>query len=445
MKHRFLFVIIVLMVVTGITVSLYILKEGNSVSIPEHTTEINRHLLRLQETWDEVKTHNGDWIDKDKTYDYVIIDTDGRVIVFTRRDIAKNIASATSNFDIIRDIEVDGKVVGRLIVDNSMIEQMEDNNLRLVIVIALMIIVLILIFTIYYFFLYRRMVKPFDKLNDFAVRVAGGDLDTPLDMDRDHIFGGFTEAFDIMREELKSSREREEAALRSRKELVAELSHDIKTPVASIKAMAEVMSLTAKTDAERETIAAIDGKADQIDRLISNLFHATLEELEQLEVKVEEVDSTELVRMVKEADHLKKVGTLDIKDAVLLGDKMRLNQVISNIIYNSYKYADTEITVSSRFDKTESSQNGSDGTVNTRKTTSENYLVIEISDKGGGVPDDEIDVIMEKFHRGSNSAGKDGSGLGLYISNYLMEKMGGGLSCRNGEDGLIVTLRIRVA
>ena len=77
MKHRFLFVIIVLMVVTGITVSLYILKEGNSVSIPEHTTEINRHLLRLQETWDEVKTHNGDWIDKDKTYDYVIIDTDG--------------------------------------------------------------------------------------------------------------------------------------------------------------------------------------------------------------------------------------------------------------------------------------------------------------------------------------------------------------------------------
>ena len=433
------------MVVTGITVSLYILKEGNSVSIPEHTTEINRHLLRLQETWDEVKTHNGDWIDKDKTYDYAIIDTDGRVIVFTRRDIAKNIASATSNFDIIRDIEVDGKVVGRLIVDNSMIEQMEDNNLRLVIVIALMIIVLILIFTIYYFFLYRRMVKPFDKLNDFAVRVAGGDLDTPLDMDREHIFGGFTEAFDIMREELKSSREREEAALRSRKELVAELSHDIKTPVASIKAMAEVMSLTAKTDAERETIAAIDGKADQIDRLISNLFHATLEELEQLEVKVEEVDSTELVRMVKEADHLKKVGTLDIKDAVLLGDKMRLNQVISNIIYNSYKYADTEITVSSRFDKTESSQNGSDGTVNTRKTTSENYLVIEISDKGGGVPDDEIDVIMEKFHRGSNSAGKDGSGLGLYISNYLMEKMGGGLSCRNGEDGLIVTLRIKVA
>lgn len=447
MKHRFLFVIIVLMVVTGIAVSLYILKEGNNVRIPEHTTEINRHLLRLQETWDEVKAHDNDWIDKDKTYDYVIIDTDGRVIVYTRRDMAKSLASATSNFDIIRDIEVDGKVVGRLIVDNSMIEQMEDNNLRLVIVIAMMIIVLMIIFTIYYFYLYRRMVKPFDKLNNFAERVAGGDLDTPLEMDRDHIFGGFTEAFDIMREELKNSREREEAALRSRKELVAELSHDIKTPVASIKAMAEVMSLTAKTDAERETIAAIDGKADQIDRLISNLFHATLEELEQLEVKVEEVDSTDLVRMVKEADHLKKVGTLDIKDAVLLGDKMRLNQVISNIIYNSYKYADTEIMVSSyfakqEFDSLDDSAAKDDGS-NDKRT--ENYLIVEISDKGGGVPDDEIDVIMKKFHRGSNAAGKDGSGLGLYISNYLMEKMGGGLSCRNGEEGLIVTLRIKVA
>ena len=59
------------------------------------------------------------------------------------------------------------------------------------------------------------------------------------------MLGSFTESFDIMREELKASREREEKAVKSRKELVAQLSHDIKTPVSSIKAMTDVMSLTA--------------------------------------------------------------------------------------------------------------------------------------------------------------------------------------------------------
>ena len=429
MNKRFLFVITILLILTGITIALFILKEGNKLATPEHTTEINRHLLRLRDNWDEVDRYDNALVEKDRDYDYCILDVDGRVIMYTRTDIAKSVSSATSNYDIIRDIEVNGRIVGRLIVDNNLIEQLDKQNIQLVLMIVITILVLILILIIYFFYLYRTLVKPFKKLNNFAVRIAAGDLETPLEMDREHVFGSFTEAFDIMREELKRSREREEAAVRSRKELVAELSHDIKTPVASIKAMSEVMNLTAKSDSERETIAAIEGKADQIDKLISNLFHATLEELEQLEVSVEELSSTELIRMFKEADHMKKISSLDIKDAVILGDMMRLDQVISNIIFNSYKYADTEIQVISEFETRDRDR----------------YFVIEISDKGGGVPDDEIELIMEKFRRGSNASGKEGSGLGLYISNYLMEKMGGGMSCRNGEEGLIVTLRIKIA
>ena len=435
------FIILLTISIIVLIIPVFLMKR-QTIDVQElDVVEVNELLFEIEKNWDSTSKSYPEC-----SFGYAILNEDEELIYSRRGEHqASSIVSATKERDVMRDIIVDDQKVGTLIIYNYIndIEYMVGQKmLKNYFVAAGFVLVLILATFIW---IWVRVVMPFDKMKDFATAVSSGDLDRPLEMDKGNVFGAFTESFDIMREELKSSREREEAALRSRKELVAELSHDIKTPVASIKAMAEVMSLTAKTDAEKETIAAIDGKADQIDRLISNLFHATLEELEQLEVKVEEVDSTELVRMVKEADHLKKVGTLDIKDAVLLGDKMRLNQVISNIIYNSYKYADTEITVSSRFDKTESPQNGSDGTVNTRKTTSENYLVIEISDKGGGVPDDEIDVIMEKFHRGSNSAGKDGSGLGLYISNYLMEKMGGGLSCRNGEDGLIVTLRIKVA
>ncbi|SEF99054.1 Signal transduction histidine kinase [Eubacterium ruminantium] len=438
MKKRFFIVILIMLILTGAGISLYIQKEASSIKVPVHTTEINRHLLRLQEDWKEVEQHNNEKIVKDKSYDYVIIDKSGRVIMYTKSKMAKSIASATSDFDIIRNIEVNGSFAGSLIVENNMMEQYEQKNNRIVLIIVLLIVILAVIFASYYFYLYRRMVKPFRKLNEFAVRVSGGDLDTPLEMDREHIFGEFTEAFDIMREELKNSREREEAAVRSRKELVAELSHDIKTPVASIKAMADVMSLTAKDDMERETIAAINGKADQIDKLISNLFHATLEELEQLEVNADDVDSTDITRMLVDADYLKKIKEMDIQDAVVKGDKMRLNQVISNIIYNSYKYADTDIRVTSRFEEGEPANGKKDEFKN-------DYLIIEIADKGGGVSKDEIELIMEKFRRGSNSKGKDGSGLGLYISKYFMERMGGGISCRNGDGGFIVTLRIKVA
>lgn len=120
-----------------------------------------------------------------------------------------------------------------------------------------------------------------------AERIAAGELDTPLEMDKDNIFGAFSESFDIMREELKAEREREQEAVRSRKEMIASLSHDIKTPVASIKAMADVMELTADTPDERSTLHAINEKADCIDRLVSNLFHATLEELNRLPVSAE--------------------------------------------------------------------------------------------------------------------------------------------------------------
>lgn len=437
MKVRYLIIYLVLLLGVGVYGCYYIMSGSFSDELPTHTTEINRCLIRLGDEWDAISSKDGELIAKDENFDYSVIDSSGKLLIHTREDISDTISAATSNYDIIRDITENEIVVGKLIVHNPKKEQEAEVNRKIATFLGIMILSTVIVFILYYVYLNYRVIAPFGKLKRFASRIASGDLDTPLEMDRGHVFGAFTESFDIMREELKASREREEAAVRSRKELVAELSHDIKTPVASIKAMADVMSLTAKDDAERDTIASINSKADQIDGLISNLFHATLEELEQLEVRPEEMNSTDIVQMVKEADYLKKVSALDVKDAVIFADSLRLNQVISNIISNSYKYADTEISVASHFEK-------SHGDIDQAEAT-KNYLVIEVSDKGGGVPEDELETIMQKFKRGSNTNGKDGSGLGLYISSYLMEKMEGGLSVKNADGGLTVGVRIRIA
>ena len=425
----------IIFICAGIAVCLSVAKGDHSGVYSADATAVNRLIASVEKNWDDISMKQEEQVPSEGSLDYTVIGMDGQVYIYSKTDMAQTISAATGHYDIIRDIETEDGIVGRMIIHNPTTDNEMARNRNTAIIIGAMFAAMLMIMLMYFIYISRSVVGPFAGMKSFAQRIASGNLDTPLEMDKGHIFGEFTEAFDIMREELKASREREEAAVKSRKELVAQLSHDIKTPVASIKAMADVMSLTAKDDMERETISAINGKADQIDKLISNLFHATLEELEQLDVNTEEISTKDIAKMISEADYLKKVASPEIKDAVIIGDSVRLNQVISNIIYNSYKYAATDITVTSRFEKQESAESGTD----------KSYLVIEIADKGGGVPEGELDLIMEKFKRGSNSEGKDGAGLGLYISKYLMEKMDGGLSCYNNGEGLTAALRVRVA
>ncbi|MBP0974186.1 MAG: HAMP domain-containing histidine kinase [Oscillospiraceae bacterium] len=425
MKTRFIVLYAVVFLLLSIAVTMHVLHGGKTQQMPQHTTEINRLLIRLADDWETVSANDGQMCKGDEDFDYAVIDRDGALLFATRRGISETVSAATSHYDIIRDIEIDGEVVGRLIVHNDAERFQRESAARAAALIGGLSLLMLAVSLSYCIYLKKRIVEPFGKLEGFAEKIAAGDLETPLEMDRDNIFGAFTESFDIMREELKASRQREEAAVRSRKEMIAELSHDIKTPVASIKAMVDFLSLTTEDEAQQETLSAINAKTDQINKLVSNLFHATLEELEQLEVHPEELPSSELARIIVESDHLKKIVRSEIQDCVILADPLRLEQIIGNLISNSYKYADTEITVDSRFE--------------------DNCLLVELSDKGGGVPDAEIDFITEKFRRGSNAAGKDGAGIGLYLSRYFMTKMGGELTFRNNGEGFTAELRFVLA
>ena len=421
MKTRYILLYAAAFLVLSALICGRILGMDQAGELPQYTTEINRLLVKLSENWEELP---GAQL-PEEDFDYTLIGSDGELIFATREGLSESVSAATGHYDVIRDVERDGQILGRLIVYNDYEELQKAGRKKAAAMVGGMSLLMLAVSAGYFAFLKRRVVAPFGRLKGFAERVAGGDLETPLEMDRSNIFGAFTESFDIMREELKASRQREEAAVRSRKEMIAELSHDIKTPVSSIKAMVDFLELTTENEAQKETLASINSKADRIDKLVSNLFHATLEELEQLEVRTEELSSRELTQIIMEADHLKMVSQLDVQDCVIMADRLRLEQIIGNIISNSYKYAHTPMTVNSRFEG--------------------NCLLVELSDKGGGVPEDEIELVTEKFRRGSNSQGKEGSGIGLYISNYLMNRMGGQLSCRNNGEGFTVELRFILA
>lgn len=271
--------------------------------------------------------------------------------------------------------------------------------------------------------IYFSVIHPFKKLQYFTVQVAKGNLDLPLKVERNNFFGAFTESFDIMREELKRAKESEYAANISKKELVAQLSHDIKTPIATIKATCEVIQVKEKNPDILEKIEVISSKAEMIDHLIGNMFHATLEELEVLKVEVTEESSLCIEKMLSD---LKYYGEIIIENAIpeclVYMDKLRLEQVVDNIVNNSFKYAGTAIFVS--FEE------------------KDNGICVIIRDNGPGVLEEELVLIKEKFYRGSNTKGKSGTGLGLYLSENFMTQMQGGMDFYN-DNGFVTILFLK--
>ena len=274
----------------------------------------------------------------------------------------------------------------------------------------------------YYVYLNSSIIKPFQELKGFAERIAGGNLDTPMEMDRHNIFGAFTESFDIMRSELKKSRKAEAKANADKRELVAKLSHDIKTPVASIKAASEVGAALTDNEKQKDNYVQIIRKADQINTLITNLFTAALEELKQLSVAPKDMESREIKTLLINADYLRRTEVPDIPECIIYIDKLRLQQVFDNIFANSYKYAGTNIKTEIYLDN--------------------KRLAISIEDYGGGIDRDEVLIIKEKYRRGSNVKDVEGAGLGLYISDYFMREMKGELIVENGKNGLKATVMI---
>ena len=382
--------------------------------------EIYAAVQSVQSDWENIYSHKNS-----TSLDYTVLDRDGNVLFKTRAELSESINEAVINRDTILDIEAAGETVGKIIIHNNSRKGLAESRKKTAAVIVFTAVVQFVLCAAYSVYIYRRVIKPFKKLESFAESVAGGNLDIPLKMDRGNIFGAFTESFDIMRSELKKARLAEARANAEKKELVAKLSHDIRTPVASIKAASEVGAAISENEKNRQNFTHIIHKADQINTLVTNLFSAALEELQQLTVEPIDMESGEISEMLAGADYFHYAEIPAVPECLIFADKLRLQQVFDNIFANSYKYANTEIDV--------------------EILLNQNRLSIKIEDYGGGVPNEEIQFLKEKFKRGKNSENIEGAGLGLYISDCFMKEMGGELVIENGQHGLSATIFIKLS
>ncbi|MBR2597639.1 MAG: HAMP domain-containing histidine kinase [Clostridiales bacterium] len=386
--------------------------------------DIKTDPVMVNECMHSISDNYGDSSKYNKQLDYVVIDNDGNPVYKTKDGLSESVNEAIKTRGLIIDLEIDGEVVGKVIFDYSMDEQIEGFKKNIVIGFVLIGSLQVVIIIAWYVYLKKTMITPFKKLSSFASRVAEGNLDLPLEMDKGHVFGEFTESFDLMRSELKKARIAEKKASDDKKEMVAKLSHDIKTPVASIKSTSEIGMAITKEERTKEMFGVINDKTDQIKALVDNLFTSSVQDITEIEVNPGQQPSEIITTLIKNSDYLNRTGAYEIPECSVYFDKLRLQQVFDNIFMNSYKYADTDMSVASEI--------------------SGDYLVIRVSDEGPGVKEEEIPLLKEKYKRGSNTNEKDGAGLGLFLANYFMEKMDGQLGLKNLDKGFEVAVYLRL-
>lgn len=416
-KIRYIFINMVM--VTLIAIAGIIIINGRRLEYSNDIVALNRITIEASKNFEHLENMNL----QSTVGEFAIYNLYGE-LVYSHGYKAETMIEAVKEANAMQNIILDDKVLGTVVLAPTYEDIMHNYQTQIIVILFCVLIAMWGISIVSAFYINRSIIRPFEEMKGFAKEIAIGNLEMNLKMDRKNIFGIFTESFDIMRMELKHAREKAEKIEKSKMELVASISHDIKTPITSIMVICEFLSVIIKDKTQLAKILSISAKAEQINLMTADLLNSQLEELGELKVTMGSVLSSDIGNMFKIADSQEKIVECRIEDCIVKVDKVRMQQIINNIIDNSYKYADTSIWIGSKL--------------------LDNSLFISIKDRGNGVAEEEIHKIKEKFYRAKGMENKHGSGLGLYIVNDLMKKMEGSVSFRNEEDGFVVELELKL-
>ena len=306
-----------------------------------------------------------------------------------------------------------------------------DNGLKVMIALAAIGLIFVVFLTILLTnrfltrFVVRRIEEPLDLLSQGTRKLGEGDLEYRITYTGKDEFAPVCGAFNEMAARLKESVERTRRDEESRKELLAGISHDLRSPLTSIRAYAEgLRDGAARTDKAKERyLRTICTKTEDIDRLVSQLFLYSKLDLEGTAVEREGLRLDEFIRDVIQetaADYRERgleVTAEELDPVYVSADPEQLRRTVANILENSVKYREKEV-----------------GHLHIA-LDAEGKLTLW--DDGPGVPEDALPKLFDVFYRSDparkNPAG--GSGLGLAIAAKAVRNMGGTIRAYNHPAG----------
>jgi two-component system phosphate regulon sensor histidine kinase PhoR len=210
----------------------------------------------------------------------------------------------------------------------------------------------------------------------------------------------------------------------TRRELIGNISHEFRTPLAGIKAMVETLCGGAVDDkkAARDFLTRVDSEVDRLTQLVAELTELSRIETGKAELKEEPVNLNKLAEEVitqlspqAERQKLAIGKKLDADLPSVLADKDRVRQVITNLVHNAIKFTPP----------------GGRITVTTR--TLEGSAVVNIADTGVGIPKEDLPRVFERFYKGDKARAGEGTGMGLAIAKHVVEAHGGSIWVESEE------------
>jgi signal transduction histidine kinase len=205
-----------------------------------------------------------------------------------------------------------------------------------------------------------------------------------------------------------SERKRQEAF---REQFIANAAHELRTPLTSILGLTEVLWRGRQHLSEEKAKAAFDAvrrAGDRLAVLVNELLDLAKLQRGEIEIRLEPVPVASLSRQVLESMPASEDRSVELRlpnDVVVLADSHHLDQVLSNLFTNAFRYGGSEVTLEAE--------------------AAEGAVVLSISDNGPGVERDLVPRLFDPFARGSTSTVAGGSGLGLAIVRGLVEASGG--------------------
>ena len=265
-----------------------------------------------------------------------------------------------------------------------------------------------------FLYIWRKIILPFGRLSSVPQELARGNLAVAIPEEKSRFFGKFTWGVNMLRESVEDSRRKEISMQRDKKLLLLSLSHDIKTPLSAIKLNAKALAKGLYQDEEKRRSAAesINSRADEIETFVSQITKAASEDFMTFEVVQGEAFLSQIIGKI----HARYAPQL-----AMSGTELKIDQYEDGI-----KYGDGR-AIEIGFDRMDGCQ------------------LICVSNSGCQLESKELTQIFESFHRGSNSAGVNGNGLGLFICKRLMGLMGGEVYADIKDGFFSVTLVVKLA
>ena len=267
---------------------------------------------------------------------------------------------------------------------------------------------------------YRSIAVPLVKLKKATQNIKEGNLDFVLDVEGKDEYSELCQDFEEMRRRLKESTEEKSLIEKENRELISNISHDLKTPITAVKGYVEgIMDGVADTPEKMDRyVRTIYNKTNEMDHLINELtFYSKIDTnripytFSKLNVEDYFEDCSEEVGLELETRGIELVYANYVeKDVMVIADGEQIRRVIHNIISNAIKYMDKP-----------------KGIIQIRIKDVGDFIQIEIEDNGKGIGPKDLPYIFDRFYRTdvSRNSSKGGSGIGLSIVKKILEDHGG--------------------